>query len=41
MDAPILGSSINSKGHRMNKDQVEGTVKGAIGKAQKEAGAVT
>ena len=35
-----MGPSTNLKGHVMNKDQVEGSVKDAIGKAQKKTGAV-
>jgi uncharacterized protein YjbJ (UPF0337 family) len=38
---PILGSSTNVKGNLMNKDQVKGTVKDAIGKVQEKAGEVT
>ena len=36
-----MGSPINFKGHLMNKDQVEGTIKDAIGKVQEKSGAVT
>ena len=41
MNGPILGSSTNLKGHLMNKDQVKGTVKDAIGKVQEKTGEVT